>query len=338
MKYENGLVSIITACHNGAKYVNSYVDTILGQDYPKCQLIFMDDGSTDDSVEKFNKRIPEIVNKGYQVEVHSNIDQHIAKTISDALPFVKGEYFIWPDIDDLMPYNSISDKVRFLDANPSYGIVRTNFKNVDESDLNTELTPGTHVFPKRAREKTNLFLDYISRQNSWFQPGCFMIRTASFYKANPDGYIFETRVGQDIQLLLPVLYFYKCGYIDDKLYIYIRHSGSALARARASYEHTQKTADGEEEIFIKTIEHMSIPQNEKEKYYKIVHRTMINEKLTTAISEHQVDDVKKYYKELKKNKTVGVKEFIKGNFGKYRVLHKIQSIRASFLRRKNSSV
>lgn len=46
------LVSIITLCYNGKKYINRYAKSLLSQTYDNCQLIFMGDGSTDKSKEK----------------------------------------------------------------------------------------------------------------------------------------------------------------------------------------------------------------------------------------------------------------------------------------------
>ena len=46
------LVSIITPCYNGEKYIDRYAQSLLNQEYSNCQLIFMDDGSTDNSKEK----------------------------------------------------------------------------------------------------------------------------------------------------------------------------------------------------------------------------------------------------------------------------------------------
>ena len=44
-----GLVSIITPCYNGEKYVHRLLDSILIQDYPLIEMFVIDDGSTDAS-------------------------------------------------------------------------------------------------------------------------------------------------------------------------------------------------------------------------------------------------------------------------------------------------
>lgn len=61
---------------------------------------------------------------------------------------------------------------------------------------------------------------------AWLHPGCFMIRMIEFSDDNPARYIYPTRRGQEWQILLPVRYKYKCGYIDEPLYCYYIYTGS----------------------------------------------------------------------------------------------------------------
>ena len=46
---ENKKVSIIMNCHNGAKYLNKSISSIINQSYKNWELIFFDNKSEDDS-------------------------------------------------------------------------------------------------------------------------------------------------------------------------------------------------------------------------------------------------------------------------------------------------
>lgn len=45
----NPLVSIITPSYNSGKYLDTYFTSILEQDYQNYEVIFINDGSTDDT-------------------------------------------------------------------------------------------------------------------------------------------------------------------------------------------------------------------------------------------------------------------------------------------------
>ena len=46
-----GLVSIITPCYNGARYISETIDAVIAQTYGNWEMLIVDDGSKDESAE-----------------------------------------------------------------------------------------------------------------------------------------------------------------------------------------------------------------------------------------------------------------------------------------------
>ena len=47
----DGLVSIITPCYNGGRFIADTIESVLGQTYAQWEMIVVDDGSADDTAE-----------------------------------------------------------------------------------------------------------------------------------------------------------------------------------------------------------------------------------------------------------------------------------------------
>lgn len=66
----------------------------------------------------------------------------------------------------------------------------------------------------------------------FFAPGVYMILAEAFFKVNEKREIVVSKTGQNWQMLLPMAYHYKCGYLDEILYKYVVHRGSHSRSAR----------------------------------------------------------------------------------------------------------
>lgn len=149
-----------------------------------------------------------------------------------------------------------------------------------------------------------------------------MVRMQDFDKANPDRYIYPTRTGQDWQMLLPILYYFKCGYIDTPLYNYILRSDSMSRTASASLEKEDNQFAKYEELIIATVKHMEISGIEE--YIKKVHTHYIQERITLGYKYSDSAFAKKYWNLLDK-KDRSLKLWLKKSFADSRLLKRLIS-------------
>jgi glycosyltransferase involved in cell wall biosynthesis len=109
------LVSILIPCYNSAKYIKQAVDSCLNQDWKNIEVIIVDDGSTDDSI----NIIRSIRDKRVQIVNQKNSGTSAAR--NSAYKLSKGKYVQYLDSDDFLSADKISNQVKILEnEKPGY--------------------------------------------------------------------------------------------------------------------------------------------------------------------------------------------------------------------------
>lgn len=103
------LVSIIVPVYNAEKFLNDTINTVLNQTYQNFELIFVNDCSTDKSVniiKKYkDKRIKLINNK---------TNSKTAITRNNGIKEAKGKYICFLDADDLWDKEKLQKQIKFM--------------------------------------------------------------------------------------------------------------------------------------------------------------------------------------------------------------------------------
>ena len=104
---EQPLVSVIIPNYNYERYIQKCLESVVSQDYPNIEIIVVDDGSTDRSIEVIQKYFPSVVliSPGYQ-GVSSARNTGILKS--------SGDYLAFMDADDFWDPTKISKQMKVL--------------------------------------------------------------------------------------------------------------------------------------------------------------------------------------------------------------------------------
>ena len=223
-----GLVSCVTPVYNGESHLELMLDSVLGQTYPWVEMILVDDGSTDRTLEIAESYREKFAGKGYSYQILHTPHQNASAAINCGLLQVTGEYLIWPDSDDILEPESIKKRVDFLVENPQYRCVRSIMYYFDS---NGPIEKADEQLWDLTKE--NLFYDIIEF-GTFVCCGCYMLKTREFFEIYPQRHIPEYPVGQNLQMLLPYMYRYLCHTIPERLYgVQVRpnsHSRRKLTR------------------------------------------------------------------------------------------------------------
>ena len=108
------LVSIVIPCYNHEKFVQNCIQSIINQSYKNIELIIIDDGSKDNSVNKIKELIEVSTNRFVRFEFRHRNNKGLCATLNEALEWCEGKYFSVIASDDIMLENKTKIQVDFL--------------------------------------------------------------------------------------------------------------------------------------------------------------------------------------------------------------------------------
>lgn len=102
------------ATHNGERFIEEAIDSILGQTYGDFEFLIINDGSTDLTA----VMLDEYAQKDKRVKIITNPQCFgLTKSLNIALKKARGEYIARQDDDDISSKNRFALQVEFLDKN-----------------------------------------------------------------------------------------------------------------------------------------------------------------------------------------------------------------------------
>lgn len=304
---KKGLVTILTPCYNGEKFIFRLLDSVLNQDYSLIEMIIVDDGSRDKTRSVVEGYKGKFESKGYILKYIYQENAGQAAAINKALKILEGEYFIWPDADDYFCSNqAVSKMVGVLsDLDLSYGYVRCWANYVDDQDFHIVSVNQNRI------DSESLFHAFLDGSESHAAAGTYMFRMSAFESVNPILTIYDKYRPQNCQLLLPMAYKYKCYTIKEPLHSILLRTGSH-SRQTKDYIQQLATIDSYLEIHNHTLENMEIPKEYLEEYKLCCLNKLLMQKLDVALSFGMKNDARKFYSKLRSNGVVMTKgKFLK---------------------------
>lgn len=287
---QEGLVSIITPAYNLAGLIGRLLESVLTQDYPTVEMLVVDDGSADNTKDVVTSYIPKFKEKNYVLEYQYQENQGQSVAINNALKWVKGEYLLWPDADDFYSRpDSISTYVQtFKTLSEDYGMVRSTPKYVDEYTLK-EIPKVVNTFKGENQFENALY-------NNGFPWAGYMIRIAAFDATNPSREIYTNkRAGQNWQMVLPLLYSYKCFTLEDALFSVLVRTGSHSRQNYRAIENVICHIEVYEDTVLHTLERINEMMPEvRQEYIRQVKLKYAHEKLIIACGYTDRENARKY--------------------------------------------
>jgi GT2 family glycosyltransferase len=131
--------SVILVNYNGMPHLDACIPSVLKQNYTNFEVIFVDNNSSDESLEYARSKFPNLI------FVTNNENLGYAGGINAGLAHATGEYIAPLNIDTEVAPNWLSAMVAFLDENPQAGAVTPKVLLFDDRTKINALGLNIHI-------------------------------------------------------------------------------------------------------------------------------------------------------------------------------------------------
>jgi glycosyltransferase involved in cell wall biosynthesis len=135
-------VTVLMAVHNGERFLQRALDSLLAQTGQQFDVIVIDDGSTDATATILAQT------RDPRFSVHRNPENiGLTRSLNRGLHLARGDYLARLDADDVALPIRLGTQMAFLDQHPGVGIVGSSCEVMDEEDrlVTVYEYPKTHT-------------------------------------------------------------------------------------------------------------------------------------------------------------------------------------------------
>jgi glycosyltransferase involved in cell wall biosynthesis len=180
------LVSVLIPCFNASPWVGRAIESALSQTWPETEVVVLDDGSTDNSMETIRRYAPHI-----RVDQQANGGQNVSRNRLTELG--RGEWLIFLDADDEITLDCVEKKMKVADgADMIYGTMEV----------------ACFVGTKKTRFSTRMAANYedpIAAAFAWKYPNTSAMAFRKSAIVEAGGWDVTVKNCTDYALLFPLL-------------------------------------------------------------------------------------------------------------------------------------
>lgn len=220
-------ISVIIIGYNVEKYIFRCINSIVNQSYSNLEIIYVDDGSTDDSV-NIVKNLSSKDNRIVVIEDKNN-GPYIARM--HGLEQSTGEYFIFVDGDDWIDINTIQMLKAQIDKNHLDVILFDYLREdlINKKEIHNRLSIPNNTIINRKGIVKNILPNLMF--NSCFCSPCNKIYRTEYVKNIVSRKNVSIKYGEDMIFLLDIFDNLKeTIYLDQELYHYCINNNNSLSQ------------------------------------------------------------------------------------------------------------
>ncbi len=126
----NPAISVLMPVYNASPYLEKAINSILNQDFPDFELVIIDDGSKDNSLEILKK----FASKDARIKLSARQNKGISATRNELIDMASAELIAWMDADDISLSHRLSAQYNYLKSNKKYVAIGARTQLIDKDD------------------------------------------------------------------------------------------------------------------------------------------------------------------------------------------------------------
>lgn len=207
-------VSIVIPVYNAGKYIKRCIDSIIGQTYHDWEIIAINDGSTDDSLNILNR-----YERDERITVIDSPNRGVVNARNAALGYARGDYLTFVDADDYLPPTSLQLMVDRIVATDS-DLVVGGYTLLWEKDRREK-----EVNNKKAFNTVGDCIKYCIKNGETFLP--VKLYKTQLFRESVDIPHDVTFMEDTIGVLQYLSRCERVTSLDCSIYVYFKNIGSA---------------------------------------------------------------------------------------------------------------
>lgn len=251
------MFSVIIPVYNGEKFIDTAIHSVLAQTFSDWELIIVNDGSSDNTLQVLEKYAP-----CDKISVINQENQGVSAARNNGIANAKGSHIVFLDADDVWYPNHLAVMHRLITKYPTAGLYGTFTK--------AELVNGDEItecefFKNR---DTDVFLeDFFAEYHKDKSAKMFTVITTCISKValtKTGGFPVGCKIGEDLELSLRVAAYFPVVLSKTVTAVYKKENSSATKDR--SFDADWGFFDTVEELY----QDNEIPEDKKENIKKVM--------------------------------------------------------------------
>jgi len=215
-------ISVLMPVWNCGKYLSAAIKSITRQTFKDFELVILDDGSTDHSLEV----VRDFASRDSRIRFHNRANTGIVGALNDALAMSRGEFVARMDGDDICDATRLETQIALMRANPELVVSGTGVLYTDPR--------GRPLYAMKPPVSHEEIMAELLRGHSMAITHATAIFQAAVLKSV--GYREKYKYIEDMDLFFRLSTKGQFGNVTDVLYNYRQHPGGTNATKFAAQQ------------------------------------------------------------------------------------------------------